>query len=475
MNIFDSIKSTALSLSNKTALIEGERKITYGQLISDTESCANILRQNGISQFDRVGLLCEDSPEYIAASLAILSLSAVVVPITTQQKPEEINAIIEKINLDFFVCESAQRPASTHSCSAAFKLAGKQFLIEKLTPSQNPPPAYYERNPAFIRFSSGTTGTSKGVLLSHESIMDRLDAANKGLQVTSNDVVLWVLSMSFHFVVTILLFLRSGATIVLCGQRYPASLIEGINLHGGTFIYASPFYYSLLSHTEELNREALKNIRLAISTTIKLSEEVATDFYNKFGFELAEAYGIIEVGLPFIRLSGGREKRGSVGKPLPNFELRIDNPDNDGIGEINLKGPGMLDAYFSPWQTRENIRDGGWFKTGDLGKLDADGFLFLAGRSKEVINLGGLKIFAQEVESILNLHPQVAESIVYGVPHPEYGQLPMAKIVLIADSPSVDLDELRQHCAARLAQYKIPKKFEIVAHIPKTASGKVKR
>ena len=128
--------------------------------------------------------------------------------------------------------------------------------------------------------------------------------------------------MSFHFVVTILLFLRRGATIVLCGHRYPTSLIEGVQAHKGTVIYASPFYYSLLSRTDALPSDVLKHIRLAVSTAMKLPAQVADSFFAKFGFELTEAYGIIEVGLPFIRLSGNREKRGSVGKPLPDFEIR---------------------------------------------------------------------------------------------------------------------------------------------------------
>lgn len=454
-------------------MIEGENRLTYGQLIVLVESFAARLNQRGISPLSRVGLHCDDSTEYIVACLAILSLSAVVVPITPKQKADEIKDIIDKICLDYVITDSSLHPSDSHL--ETLHLINKDFLIEKRQCITRLSSAYYGTNPAFIRFSSGTTGTSKGVLLSHESIMDRLDAANKGMQITPNDVVLWVLSMSFHFVVTILLFLRCGATIVLCGKHYPQSLIEGVKIHGGTFIYASPFYYSLLSRSNELSADALKNIRVAISTTIKLPAAIAEDFYNKFRFELSEAYGIIEVGLPFIRLSGGTTKRGSVGKPLPDFEIKFKNQDADGIGEIFLRGKGMLDAYFSPWQDRKSIMDNGWFRTGDLGKLDADGFLFIVGRNKEVINLGGLKIFPQEVEAALNLHPMIKESLVYGVPHSEYGQLPMAKIVPTDSSSTIDLNTLRQHCAEHLTQYKIPKGFKFVSELPRTGSGKIKR
>jgi long-chain acyl-CoA synthetase len=293
--------------------------------------------------------------------------------------------------------------------------------------------------------------------------------------ITSQDTVFWVLSMSFHFVVTILLFLRRGATIVLCGARFPDALIEGIRTHNGTFIYASPFHYSLLSRADSRVGDELKNIRCAVSTAMKLPEPVAEDFFARFGFELTEAYGIIEVGLPFIRLSGAREKRGSVGKPLPDFEIALDKKDADGVGEIRIRGKGMLDAYYSPWQSREDILSDGWFKTGDLGKLDRDGFLFIVGRGKDVINFVGMKVFALEVESVLNQHPQVKESLVYGAAHPQYGQLPMAKIVVREGQGAPDVSDLRRYCYQHLAQYKVPKDFEIVDELPKTASGKIKR
>lgn len=475
MNIFETIKRETEKLSHKTAVIEGEDRITYGQLIAASERLAETLGQRGVSRLHRVGLLCDDSIDYIIASLSILSLSAVVVPVSPEQTPDEVETVLERIDVDFLIAEQGLRPDGYGDPLQPGGFLKKQFTLAKRTVRERPKAEYFRINPAFIRFSSGTTGKSKGVVLSHEAILERTDAADQGLRITSRDTVLWVLSMSFHFVVTILLFLRRGATIMLCGQRYPKSLIEGIRSQQGTFIYASPFYYDLLSRTGALPAEALKQIRLAVSTTIKLPEQVAEEFYAKFGFELTEAYGIIEVGLPFIRLSGDKDKRGSVGKPLPDFDIGLDKKDADGVGEIRIKGKGMLDAYYSPWQNREDIMADGWFKTGDLGKIDQDGFLTIVGRDKDVINFVGMKVFAQEVESVLNLHPQVKESFVYGAAHPQYGQLPMAKIVLQEGSQTVDVNDFRRFCYQRLAQYKVPKDFEFVDHLTKTASGKIKR
>jgi long-chain acyl-CoA synthetase len=476
MNIFTTIQQETAVHVQRTAVIEGPDRISYGELLVAAEQVAASLRQQGVCPLHRVGLLCDDSIDYIIASLAILSLSAAIVPISPEQTADEIATVIERIDVDWIVAEPRLLMDQLHALLPAAGFMKKTFGCVQRTVSTSPPPAYFSINPAFIRFSSGTTGVSKGVVLSHEAILERTDAADKGMQITSEDTVLWVLSMSFHFVVTILLFLRRGATIVLCGHRFPEALIEGIVVHRGTFIYASPFHYNLLSRTDLLAGDSLHPVRMAISTAMKLPEQIAEAFCAKFGFELTEAYGIIEVGLPFIKLVGGRDKRGSVGKALPDFELRLDAMDAAGIGEIFIKGKGMLDAYFSPWQGREDLLHDGWFRTGDLGKIDAEGFLTIVGRNKDVINFVGMKIFAQEVEAVINQHPQVKESLVFGTPHFQYGELPTAKVVLhdgTADTAPVD--SLRRFCYQRLAQYKVPKEFQFVTELPKTASGKIKR
>ncbi len=474
MNVFDIIQRENESRAEKTAVMDGDDAVSYGRLLTASQTLAEALRRKGISRLHRVGLLCEDSIDYIVASLAVLSLSAAIVPVSPEQTPDEIETVIDRIDVDYILAEPRLRPGSRGDMIRA-GLVRKELLLVKRTVRERPKPEYFRLNPAFIRFSSGTTGTSKGVVLSHEAIIERTDAADKGLHITAGDSVLWVLSMSFHFVVTILLFLRRGATIILCGHRFPESLIQGITRNQSTFIYASPFHYSVLSRSDALSGNALAGIRMAVSTAMKLPDQVAAEFHDKFGFDLTQALGIIEVGLPFVRVAGSSEKRGSVGKALPDFQVRLVNKDKDGIGEIYIKGPGMLDAYYSPWQVREEILTDGWFKTGDLGRIDPDGYLYMMGREKDVINFVGMKIFAQEVETVLNQHPAVKESLVYGAAHALYGELPMARIVLKDGSVPPDVNDLRRFCYERLAQYKVPKGFDFVEAIPKTASGKIKR
>jgi long-chain acyl-CoA synthetase len=475
MNIFEIIKRETESLAGKQAVIEGSDSITYGTLIASSEILAETLRRKGVSRLHRVGLLCEDSIDYIIASLAILALSAAVVPVSPEQTADEIETVIDRIDVDFVIADPRLRPGGRGDLLESAGLFRKQLVLAKRTVRERPKAEYFRINPAFIRFSSGTTGTSKGVVLSHEAIVERTDSADKGLRITDKDSIFWVLSMSFHFVVTILLFLRRGATIILCGGRFPESFIQAINGHRGTFIYASPFHYSLLSRSEALTADSLSSVRMAVSTAMKLPDQTAQDFHAKFGFDLTQALGIIEVGLPFVRLAGSSEKRGSVGKPLPDFRIRLDHKDKDGVGEIQVKGPGMLDAYYSPWQGREEILTDGWFRTGDLGRIDEDGYLFIVGREKDVINFMGMKIFAQEVEAVINQHPAIRESLVFGSSHAVYGELPMARIVLQQAAERPDVNDLRRFCYQHLAQYKVPKDFEFVEALPRTASGKIKR
>ena len=476
MNIVTSIKNETSGCLEKAAVIDGGRKFSYGDLFAAVDCAAAELSDQGIRPAHRVAFLCGDSIDYIVVSLAVLSLQAVIVPVSASLSLDELEPVLERIDINFLVFDKSAyfRDNSDRIFNTGF--FEKDFFLYHREAKEELPADYYKMNPAFIRFSSGTTGTSKGILLSHESIVERTDAADKVLKITKSDVVIWVLSMSFHFVVTILLFLRRGATIVLCGGSFPESLLEGLASQKGTFVYASPFHYRIITKSDIFKPKLLINIRMAVSTAMRLPDYVVRDFYEKFGLELIEAYGIIEVGLPFINSSRNSEKRGSVGKILPDYEVKIASPDKNGIGGVYIKGKGMFDAYFSPWLRRCDLISDGWFKTGDLGRLDSERFLYIAGRKKNVINFTGMKIFPYEVESVLNQHPDIKESLVYGTLHAQYGELPCAKIVLMDDiKTGFDINEIRKYCYKHLSQYKVPKEFQFVSRLDKTASGKLKR
>ena len=464
MNIVDVIKSETKKHHKKIAVIDENEQVSYCELFAAVEKLADELKTYEIQPAQRVALLCEDSIDYIIISLAVLSLSAVIVPVSPTLSRNEIDAVMERIEVNFLIFDKSIYAGTDAHRIFSDNVCKKEFSLYQRATQKQVPADYYALNPAFIRFSSGTTGKSKGVIISHEAIIQRTNAADKGLNITSNDTVIWVLSMSFHFVVTILLFLRRGATIVLCSRAFPELLVGELKNRRGTFIYASPFHYHMLTKSNMLSPCMLSHIRMAVCTAIKLPVDIANDFYKKFGFQLTEAYGIIEVGLP------------SVGRILPDYKVKIVNADAKGIGKVYLKGKGMFDAYFSPWQSKKQIFHDGWFKTGDLGRLDKEGFLFLVGREKNIINFAGMKIFPYEVESVLNQHPDIKESLVYGVTHSQYGQLPCASIILKKGAKvDFDINKMRKFCYQRLASYKVPKKFLCVARLDKTPSGKLRR
>ncbi len=183
---------------------------------------------------------------------------------------------------------------------------------------------------------------------------------------------------------------------------------------------------------------------------------------------------MIELGLVALNTAAPREKWTSVGRVAGEFELRLINPDTDGVGELAVRGPGVCDAYVAPWVSRAEILRDGWFFTGDIGRLDAEGFLYLLTRKTAVINLAGRKVFPEEIETVLNRHPAVSESRVYGKLHPHLGETVEAEIVL--SSAEAKLDAIHAFCREHLAAYKIPTRFTVVAALPRTpVTGKILR
>ncbi|MFH0985017.1 MAG: class I adenylate-forming enzyme family protein [Candidatus Omnitrophota bacterium] len=472
MNIVDVIRRETELFGHATAVKDVSGSISYRELFAGVDRMACELRSQRIEKGQRVALLCHEGTDYIVVTLAVLAVGAVMVPVPYPSSDFEIETLLKEMRVHILIYDRTIYRQAAKDPVLAGTFFDRNLSVFFLKEQAFDPDAYFALNPAFIRFTSGTTGSSKGVVLSHEAILARTDAAAAGLDVKAGDIIIWVLSMAYHFVVTILLFLRRSATIVLCNRDFPEALWKGLKDHRATWMYATPFHYQAMTTSDAFTREMLAGVRRAVSTATRLSEVIARAFYEKFNVELSQAYGIIEVGLPCLNSSGEMTKRGSVGKILPGFEMRIDRADGDGIGVIQVKGPGMFDAYFTPWKTRHELQPDGWFNTGDLGRLDSEGFLFLMGREKQMINFMGMKIFPAEVENVLQQYPSIEEVQVYGVDHPSYGQLPVAKILLRKGSDLFDESDLRKFCYRRLSKYKVPKVFERVALLEKTRSGK---
>jgi long-chain acyl-CoA synthetase len=447
-------------------------RLTYRELDERMRLAGAGLQRAGLRPGDCVGLHFASGVDYIVLTYAVWSRGGCVVPIPPELALPEKQEICRDIALQFVIAEPASAAfAEPLRRAATVELFAGAGLIPVTSPREVPD-GLASLNAAFIRFTSGTTGTSKGVVLSHETIRDRVEAANAVLGIGPADRVVWLLSMSYHFAVTIAGYLSLGATILLPANHFAPAVLATAREHDATLIYGSPSHFAWMS--EAAGAAPLPALRLAISTTAALPAATGDKFRRRFELPITQALGIIEVGLPFINVAGDRPD--AVGRLLPAYRLQLAEAGlGPNLGEVLLQGPGLLDAYYQPWRTRGQIMPDGWFHTGDVGELAADGCLFLRGRTKDLISVLGMKFFPQEIEAVLALHPQVAAACAYARPDDRLGEVPRARVVARGTAgPSLERDLLAL-CRERLAAYKVPEQIEFVTELPRTASGKLLR
>lgn len=477
MNLLDIFLQTAARQPDHRLIITAKEEYTYRDFQAQIEGLVVQLKSCGVLAGSCIGLHYPNSPEYISLTYAIWGCGACVVPIPVELSQQEKQQIFAHICIDAVISKvDIIADLAAVQTTTAQPLAKEAVLIHTKQLCAHPL-GFAAVNAAFVRFSSGTTGAAKGVVLSHETIYERIQAANGGLQLGPKDRIVWLLSMAYHFAVSIVAYLSFGATILLCPNSFGATIIRLAAKQKATIIYGAPTHYALMTHVQ--GAQLLPDLRLAIVTTTALPPEVATAFYQRFHQPLNETYGIIEIGLPCINFEKPLEKSGSVGRVLPAYEIHLETIDQaQRLGAIYLRGKGMVDAYYAPWQTRAELLQAGsgWFATGDIGEVDEEGYLYIRGRSKEVISVGGMKFFPQEVETILETHPAIQEACVFRYPDPRLGDIPHAYLVKAPGLEHVPTaDELSAFCTERVALYKVPKQFRFVAELMRTASGKLIR
>ena len=446
--------------------------MSFGDLLERVSAAAAWLdhckgfRRDGVP---RVGLACGNGVDYIVLALAILKAGGCLVPLADELTAVERQEVIERTSLCGIVQGQAAATGGEKSTGAAW--------LALATPDLPNEAEFSALDPAFIRFSSGTTGRSKGVVLSHAKLRERIVAANAALEIGPGDRVLWMLPMAHHFAVSIVLYLYHGACTVLGTSHLAEQVLETARATRATVIYGAPFHHALLA--ADPGGYAWPDLRLAVSTAGPLAEEVAQRFRKRFGKPLVQGLGIIEIGLPLLNTGGAADAPTAVGRPLPAFDVEL--RDEEGlpvavghVGELWIKGPGMFDAYLSPWQTLDEICAVGWFATGDLAVTDAAGRIYLRGRKKSVLNVGGMKVFPEEVEAVVEKHPAVRRCRVTGFPHTILGTVPVAEVIL-HDGETLLPRELIGWCRKSLSTYKVPVRVRVVDELPLTASGKIRR
>jgi long-chain acyl-CoA synthetase len=472
MKVLDRLRDHAKARPDHPALLvdrgDGAPEVvSYARLVADFEALGAELREKGVRAGDRCGLRAQQGRPFVEAALGILAAGACMVPIPDDTSGDALAAAVSESSLHHLLEALPERSFQSFDDVPAVDGRG-DTLFRSLAP-------------AYMRFTSGTTHLRKGVIVGAESVAARLENGNRSLEIGPDDRILWLLPMAHHFLVSILLYLRFGATILLPKSSFAAPVLDLAGREHPSVLYASPYHYGMLA--KDRSDRGLPGVRLAVSTADGLREDVASRFRERFGFPLVQALGIIEVGLPVMNRVSAETKPTALGRPTPGYEIWLRRDDGapltdsgpERTGEICIRGGGMFDAYLSPFALAKDVLEDGSFRTGDQGWFDADGDLHLQGRRRNRINMAGMKFFCEEVEAALDAHPAVEMSRVYPKLHPHLGEIPAAQIVVAAGREAPERKQLAAFLRERVAGYKIPREFEVVEDLPRTATGKLRR
>lgn len=434
--------------------------MSYQILYHDITSMAAKLTGAGIRPGDRVAACVEKSPEAVILYFACLWVGAIYMPLNSGYTPSEIAYFLEDAKPAIFVGEG--EAGQTHSLADIAALPGLP-ITER--------PSFAPDAIAAMLYTSGTTGRPKGAMLTRANLASNAVALMNAWAITGDDVLIHALPI-FHvhgLFIAINCMTAAGAQMLFRAKFDPEDVIA--LMPRATMLMGVPTFYTRLLNTPALKRESTTKMRLFISGSAPLLAETHRQFEARTGHAILERYGMTETGINASNPYHGARVAGTVGLPLPGVEVRISDA-ADGIGTIEVRGPNVFSGYWrNPEKTAADFREGGWFVTGDLGKIDAQGYVHIIGRGKDLIITGGYNVYPKEVEDVIDALPGVSESAVIGVPHDDFGEAVVAVVVSAGLDPAAMLGQLR----ARLAAYKLPKAIHVVDALPRNTMGKVQK
>ena len=476
MNVFDTLAESARQWPARIAIIDAGGALDYQSLWREVEALRDQLERLGVREGQGVGVRARNGRAFVIGALAALGCGAVIMPIHHQMKPEELADMLDKAPL-CVILDDGSGTAQPGKTITLENPGGNGLRFTRLDNAQLPlAPGILDA--AFVRFTSGTTGAAKGVLLTHGDVLERTRAANSGLGLTSEDKILWVLPMAYHFYVSIILYLEAGATVIVSADYLAGSLLDTAAKHQATFLYITPMHIRMLN-SDQSGRALPPSLKRVMSVSSKLHPQSAQDFLAKYHVPVSHGYGIIEVGLPIMNIAEAAEYPEAIGRPVAGFEAKIVDdkmqplPEGE-TGQLALRGPGMFSGYLNPPRSRAEVLHDGWFLTGDLAHRDNGGRIVLDGRTSSVIHVAGHKVFPEEVAAVLDQHPAVLRSRVSARPHPQMGEAIHAEVQLRNGQAEAAVEDILAFCRRRLSSQKLPATLELVADISTTTSGKVR-
>lgn len=464
-------------------LLPDARRITYAETLHTAQRIAAVLREDGVRPGDRVAMQVEKSPEAIALYLATLQIGGVFLPLNTAYTGTEVDYFIQDAQPKVLVCSPAA--ASDHDQRSVVVETLGTDSDGTLLRAAEASTEIYSAEPddlASILYTSGTTGRSKGAMLTHRNLASNCEALLETWQYTEADRLIHALPI-FHIhglFVAANMTLAAGASMHYLPGFDAEAIID--LLPEATVLMGVPTFYTRLLKNERLTKEACAQMRLFVSGSAPLLASDHQAFYERTGHAILERYGMTETGMNTTNpYAGGPRKPGTVGKPFPGVEVRVvdretADPVADGeVGLVEVRGPNVFSGYWGmPEKTAEEFRPDGFFITGDLGRIDEDGYLCIVGRDKDLVISGGYNIYPKEVEERIDAHPAVLESAVIGVPHSDLGEAVVA-VVVPAPEAQLDPEEILQFISGNLARFKQPRAVRIVQALPRNVMGKVQK
>ena len=484
-HLFDLLRTASRGREDEVFAQTANNTMSFGTLFSGALRIASVLQDHGVEPGDRVAVQIGKSLTALQLYLGCVAAGGVYLPLNTAYTDEEISYFLGDAGPKVAVCDPDRE--------VGFRASGKDLQIltmaadgtgqlHDLALKSEPLKSPSERNAsdlAAILYTSGTTGRPKGAMLSHEALASNSRTLADLWKFTAEDVLIHALPI-FHthglFVATNVALI-SGARIDF-HAGFDADAIVAAMPEATTMMGVPTFYTRLLEHPGL--SDASRNMRLFVSGSAPLLSATHDAWRDATGHAILERYGMTETNMNTSNPYEGDRRPGTVGFPLPGVELRICDPGtgakvpNGEVGSIEVRGPNLFSGYWQkPEKTAEDMRDDGFFITGDLGVIDADGYVSIVGRSKDLVISGGYNIYPKEVEAVIDQMAVVVESAVIGLPHPDFGEA--VATVIVSSDPSLDAEGVKKHLDGKIARFKQPKAVFVVDALPRNAMGKVQK
>lgn len=464
-------------------------EVSYAAFLAEAARFAHLLRAEGVEPGERVAVQVEKSPHMLALYAACAQAGAIFLPLNTAYTVDELTYFIEDSGARMVVCDPAGaaglRPLAERVGAVLHTLdaAGGGSLVERAAGMDGDfptTPRAVDDLAAFL-YTSGTTGRSKGAMLTQGNLLSNAETLVDYWRFTDKDVLLHALPI-FHthglFVATNIMLLAGGPMIFLAKFDLDAMIAA---MPRATTMMGVPTFYTRLLDDPRFTGDLTQHMRLFVSGSAPLLAETHRQFEDRTGHRILERYGMTETNMNTSNPYEGERRAGAVGFPLPGIDLKITNPATGEalapgeVGQIEVRGPNVFKGYWQmPEKTAEELRPDGFFITGDLGRVDEDGYVHIVGRNKDLIISGGYNIYPKEIELLLDEAPGVLESAVIGVPHPDFGETVVG--VLVPEPGAVlDLGAIGAGVAASLARFKHPRKLLVIDDLPRNTMGKVQK